>query len=84
MNEDLIYRLKKRAEVRRQITTRKNVQEGKSDRLSNLLEEAAIALEEITKQLREAKPIGDGSALEMRRGLVAPLEFNSLAYRQDL
>lgn len=44
MNEDLIFRLLKRAEIRRQITTRKSVQEGKPDRIADLLEEAAIAL----------------------------------------
>ena len=43
--EDLIYRLRKRAEIRRQITTRKSVQEGKPDRISDLLEEAAQELE---------------------------------------
>jgi len=42
MNEqDLVYRLKKRAEIRRQIPTRKSVQENQPDRLSDLLEEAA-------------------------------------------
>lgn len=41
----LIYRLRKRAEIRRQIPTRKSVQEGKSDRIADLLEEAALALE---------------------------------------
>lgn len=44
MNEDLIFRLMKRAEIRRQITTRKSVQENKPDRISCLLEEAAMAL----------------------------------------
>ena len=44
MNEDLIYRLRKRAEIRRQITDRKSVQEGKPDRIADLLEEAADAL----------------------------------------
>lgn len=39
--QDLVYRLKKRAEIRRQIATRKSVQEGKPDRISDLLEEAA-------------------------------------------
>jgi hypothetical protein len=43
--EDLIYRLKKRAEIRRQIQTRKSVQEGKPDRIADLLEEAAKAIE---------------------------------------
>lgn len=41
MSEDIIYRLRKRAEIRRQITTRKSVQEGKPDRIADLLEEAA-------------------------------------------
>ena len=46
MNEDdLIYRLRKRAEIRRSITTRKSVQEGKPDRISDLLEEAADEIE---------------------------------------
>lgn len=47
--EDLVFRLRKRAEIRRQISTRKSVQDGAPDRLSNLLEEAA---DEITR-LRE-------------------------------
>jgi len=43
--EPLIYRLRKRAEIRRQISTRKSVQEGKPDRIADLLEEAATALD---------------------------------------
>jgi S-adenosylmethionine synthetase len=43
--EDLIYRLRKRAEIRRQINTRKSVQEGAPDRIADLLDEAADALE---------------------------------------
>jgi hypothetical protein len=39
--ESLIYRLRKRAEIRRNIQTRKSVQEGKPDRIAELLEEAA-------------------------------------------
>jgi hypothetical protein len=42
---DLVYRLRKRAEIRRQIPTRKSVQEGEPDRIADLLEEAANALE---------------------------------------
>jgi hypothetical protein len=41
MTDDLVFRLRKRAEIRRQISTRKSVQEGKSDRLADLLDEAA-------------------------------------------
>lgn len=45
MNEnDIVYRLRKRAEIRRQIQSRKSVQEGKADRLCSLLEEAADEL----------------------------------------
>lgn len=44
---DLVYRLKKRAEIRRQISTRKSVQEGKPDRIADLLEEAAKEIERL-------------------------------------
>ena len=50
--EDLVYRLRKRAEIRRQISDRKSVQEGKPDRLSDLLEESANEIE----RLRNMKP----------------------------
>ncbi len=49
--ENLIYRLRKRAEIRRQISTRKSVQEGKPDRLSDLLEEAAEEIEYLQSAL---------------------------------
>ena len=39
--EDLVTRLLKRAAIRRQINTRKSVQEGKPDKIADLLEEAA-------------------------------------------
>jgi hypothetical protein len=47
MSEDLVFRLRKRAEIRRQIATRKSVQEGKPDRIADLLEEAAVEIEEL-------------------------------------
>lgn len=48
MNEnDLVYRLRKRAEIRRQIPGRKSVQEGKPDRIADLLEEAANEIERL-------------------------------------
>lgn len=56
MNEridDLVDRLRKRAEIRRQIPTRKSVQENKPDRISDLLEEAANALEELQRTTKE-------------------------------
>ena len=50
MNEqDLVYRLRKRAEIRRQIPSRKSVQENKPDRMADLLEEAADELERVRK-----------------------------------
>lgn len=48
MNEqDIVYRLLKRAEIRRQIPGRKSVQEGKPDRIADLLEEAAAEIEKL-------------------------------------
>jgi hypothetical protein len=52
-SEALIDRLRKRAEIRRQIATRKSVQEGKPDRISDLLEEAADRIEGLQRQLPE-------------------------------
>ena len=46
-DQDLIYRLRERARIRRQIPGRKSVQEGKTDRIADLLEEAADALSNI-------------------------------------
>jgi hypothetical protein len=43
--DDLVYRLRKRAEIRRQIPDRRSVQEGKPDRVADLLEEAADYIE---------------------------------------
>lgn len=47
---DIVFRLRKRAEIRRQISTRKSVQEGKPDRLADLLDEAALEIENLRKQ----------------------------------
>ena len=44
---DLVYRLLKRAEIRRQIPGRKSVEEGKPDRIADLLEEAAGEIERL-------------------------------------
>lgn len=51
MKDDLIFRLRKRAEIRRNIATRKSVQEGQPDRIADLLDEAALALEELQAQV---------------------------------
>ena len=51
--EDLIFRLRKRAEIRRQIATRKSVQEGKPDRMADLLDEAADEIESLRSVTKE-------------------------------
>ena len=45
--QSLVFRLRKRAEIRRQIQGRKSVEEGKPDRIANLLEEAADEIERL-------------------------------------
>ena len=45
--EDLVFRLRKRAEIRRQIQTRKSVQENQPDRIADLLEEAAHRIQNL-------------------------------------
>lgn len=51
--QSLVFRLRKRAEIRRQIAHRKSVQEGKPDRIANLLEEAAKEIERLNDVLHE-------------------------------
>ncbi len=50
----LIERLRIRANIRRQIPTRKSVQEGQPDRLADLLDEAADELERQEKFINSA------------------------------
>lgn len=50
MKEDLVTRLRKRAEIRRQIPTRKSVQNGEPDRLADLLDEAADEIERLNER----------------------------------
>ena len=45
--QDLVFRLRKRAEIRRQISSRRSVQEGKPDRIADLLEEAANEIDSL-------------------------------------
>lgn len=49
--QSLIFRLRKRAEIRRQIQDRKSVREGKPDRIADLLEEAADRLEQLESSM---------------------------------
>jgi len=46
-DQSLIFRLRERARIRRQIPTRKSVQENKPDRIADLLEEAAEEIERL-------------------------------------
>lgn len=53
INQPLIYRLRKRAEIRRQIPGRLAVVEGKPDKIADLLEEAADRIEQQKRTLDE-------------------------------
>jgi hypothetical protein len=55
--QSLVFRLRKRAEIRRQIQDRKSVQEGKPDRIADLLEEAANEIERLQKKIGPSGPI---------------------------
>jgi hypothetical protein len=48
--QSLVFRLRKRAEIRRQIKDRKSVQEGARDRIADLLEEAADRIEQLEQK----------------------------------
>lgn len=50
--QSLVFRLRKRAEIRRQINTRKSVQEGAPDRIAALLEEAAARIEALEDEVQ--------------------------------
>lgn len=45
--QSLVFRLRRRAEIRRQIPDRRSVQAGAADRIADLLEEAADELTEL-------------------------------------
>lgn len=47
--QSLIFRLRKRAEIRRNIRSRTSVVEGKPDRIAALLDEAADEIESLQK-----------------------------------
>lgn len=51
---NLVERLRLRAKIRREIPTRKSVQEGKPDRIADLLEEAAEHIETLESYLEGA------------------------------
>jgi hypothetical protein len=51
--QSLVFRLRKRAEIRRNIKHRKSVQEGAPDRIADLLEEAAKEIERLGNVLED-------------------------------
>jgi len=57
--QSLLFRLRKRAEIRRQIKDRKSVTEGKPDRIADLLEEAADEIDSLKKQIVALKIVLD-------------------------
>ena len=56
-SDDLVYRLRKRASIRLQISSRKSVQEGTPDRIAALLNEAADTIEELIQMKDSNVPI---------------------------
>lgn len=63
--ETLVYRLRKRAEIRRNITSRKSVQENKPDRISDILEESANEIQYLEMVIFQLK----GCLIEAERRL---------------
>ena len=57
--DDIVYRLRKRAEIRRQIPDRKSVQQGEPDRIADLLEEAAKEIQDLRSVVGEMDDIID-------------------------
>ena len=51
--DDIVYRLMRRAEIRRQIPDRKSVQENKPDHIADLLEEAAVEIAMLRDRLSD-------------------------------
>lgn len=49
--QTLVERLRTRASIRRNIKDRKSVQEGKPDRIADLLEEAADEIESLHREI---------------------------------
>jgi hypothetical protein len=55
--QSLVFRLRKRAEIRRQIPGRKSVEEGKNDRIADLLEEAAREIESLVREKNDLQDL---------------------------
>lgn len=55
--QSLVFRLRKRAEIRRQIPGRKSVEEGSPDRIASLLDEAADEITDLRKRLSDVEDL---------------------------
>jgi hypothetical protein len=55
--QGLVYRLRKRAEIRRQIPGRRSVEQGEPDRIADLLDEAAAEIERLQKQIQDLQAL---------------------------
>lgn len=55
--QGLVYRLRKRAEIRRQIPGRRSVEQGETDRIADLLDEAAAEVERLQKQIQDLQAL---------------------------
>lgn len=55
--QGLVYRLRKRAEIRRQIPGRRSVEQGEPDRIADLLKEAAAEIERLQKQTQDLQAL---------------------------
>ncbi len=53
--QTLVERLRIRATIRRNIPGRKSVQEGREDRLANLLDEAADRIEQLEEEINQSQ-----------------------------
>lgn len=56
-DQGLVFRLRKRAEIRRQIPGRLAVVEGKPDRIADLLDEAADKIQLLECELQDLKDL---------------------------
>lgn len=72
--DDLVQRLRKRAEIRRQISTRKSVQEGKPDRIADLLEEASDYIVGLERQIATHSVDWEAEAADARMDAIMLLE----------
>jgi hypothetical protein len=76
---DLVVRLRKRAEIRRQITTRKSVQNNEPDRIGDLLEEAANRIEVLEANHKIQLNINEKAlqyVAELEKGLESSINLN--------